>query len=268
MALVILGIVLLAVAVILYVVSRTNRRRAAAISITEISPIGQLQTLYQQVAQEVGKGSFVQRVAVQGTLECAQPLQSELSNTSCAAFSQRVERRWEERYEQRDNDGNTTWQTREGSETVSSNDRRAPFQVHDESGWVAVLPDDAKLEMETTVDRFEAGNQGGARRFLNFELDLGGFLDTGQRRTTGYHIHEEVLPLGRTVFVLGAATDRGGSLSIGKPPEKHEPFLVSLRSRDDVIQSAKRAMAYTLYGSGVCAVVGVILIVVGFIMRR
>jgi hypothetical protein len=268
---IIAGIVLLVVAAILYAVSQSSRRRSLALAITDMMPVGDLLALYEKVSAEVGKGAFAQRVAVQGTIECDQPLQAELSNTPCAAFRQRVERRYEEDYEETDGDGNRVRRTREGSESVSSNEGRAPFAVRDETGRVAVLPDGANLEMVTTVDRFEPGDpglQGGRLQLGSFQLDLAPLGPMGGRRTLGYSYHEEIVPLGRAVYILGSASDTGGTLGIGKSHERHEPFLVSLHNRQQLLQSAKQTMTYTLYGALGSGALGALLLIVGLLTRR
>jgi E3 Ubiquitin ligase len=267
----ILGILLIAAAGILYAVSQSNKRQSLALAITDMMPVGDPLALYDKVSAEVGKGAFVQRVTVQGTLECDQPLQAELSNAPCVAFRQRVERRYEEEYEEQDGDGNRVRRTREGSESVSSNEGRTPFAVRDDTGRVAVALDGADLEMVTTVDRFEPGNpgmQGGMLQLGGFQLNLGGFNPMEGRRTLGYHFHEEIVPVGRTVYVLGSATDAGGSLAIGTSHQRHEPFLVSLRNREQLLQSAKQTMAYTLYGAMGSAALGGLLVIVGLLSRK
>jgi len=266
---IVVGILLLAAAGVLYAVSRSNQHRSLALTITDVMPIGDLLALYDKVAAEVGKGAFSQRAAVQGTLECDQPLRAELSDTPCAAFRQRVERRYEEDYEERDGDGNYVRRTREGSDTVSDNERRAPFALRDDGGRIAVAPDGADLEMETTMDRFEPGApSGGALQLGAFRLDLANLGGMGGRRTLGYHLHEEVVPLGRAVYVLGTATDAGGALVIGKSSERHQPFLVSLRTRDQLMQSARRTMTYTLYAAAGSGALGALLVLIGLLTRR
>jgi hypothetical protein len=88
------------------------------------------------------------------------------------------------------------------------------------------------------------------------------------RHPLGYHYHEEVLPLGRTVYILGAATDASGTLLVSKPAQRHTLFLVSLRSRDQLLQSAKQTMQYTLYAAAGCGALGALFVFVGLLTRR
>jgi hypothetical protein len=264
----ILGIVLIIAAGILYVVSESNKRESLALATTDLTSVADLRALYDKVTAEAGKGAFAQRVALQGTIECEAPLQAELSSTPCAAFRHRVERRYEEEYEEQDGEGNWVRRTREGSESVANNDRQAPFAVSDATGSIPVAPEGADLEMETTVDRFEPAAQGGGGllQFGTFQLDLGG-MSTG-RRTLGYHMHEEILPLGRTIYVMGTANDAGGNLAIGKTGQRHEPLRVSLHNREQLLKSARDTAKYTLYGAMGSGALGALLLLVGLLTRH
>jgi hypothetical protein len=126
MDLVIAGLLLIAGAVILVFISRSNARLAVAAGATDLSSVSDLNALYQKVVSEVGTGHFNQQVGLHGRIECEQPLQSELTSAACAAYRFRVERCWEEQHEERDSDGHVHLETRSGSDTVARNDRRTP----------------------------------------------------------------------------------------------------------------------------------------------
>jgi hypothetical protein len=214
------------------------------------------------VSGEVGGGLFKQQVGVQGRIECEQPLQSELAGVACVAYRFRVERRWEEDYEERDDQGNMRQQTRSGSDTVASNERRTPFWLNDGSARLPVTPDGAKMDMEKVHDRFEPGNPGNRLQLGSFQFDLGGY-SPGRRRVIGYHYSEEVLPLGRTVYILGAASDAGGALAIARDQEEKHPFLISFKTREQLIKSARQTATFTRYAAYACAPIGAILAIVG-----
>jgi hypothetical protein len=154
--------------------------------------------------------------------------------------------------------------TRSGSDLIAQNERRVPFWVQDATGRLLVIPAGARVELEQTVDRFEAGHAGGVERFWPWQPSPG----SGQRRTLGHRLREEVLPLGRTVYILGTATDRTGSLVIGALPESHEPFLVSLHTREQLLQTAQQTMVLARAAAVVCAPLGVLLLLIGILSRR
>lgn len=234
-----------------------QKKKLEAISGVETSTTAALRDLWQGVSGEIGVGSFEEPAEVKGTVECSQPLESEIAKQSCVYYSMLVQRKWEEEYYETDSDGNRQRKTRQGSDTVSSNTRSVRFQVRDETGTVTVNPNDAKIDAEKVVDRFEPESSvsGGTISFGNFSFSLGGVGGAGGRRTLGYQFTERLVPLNRRVYVLGAASDSSGELMIQKPREKGQ-FLISLKSEEELLKSSKSGMTWSLVGAVACFVIG------------
>lgn len=230
-------IALAAVSAILFLIGRGKGNKALDIASTETTMAEELIDLAAQVGKEIGPGSFTRPAELKGTVECDQPLRSEMSGTSCAWYRSTVTREYEETYTERDSDGRSRTATRRGSETVSSNERRVPFFVRDPSGRMEVDPEGAALDGERVVSRFEQGERGTSISFGGFTVSLGGI---GQgRRTVGYKLEEWVLALGKTVYVLGEARDDGGRLRVAKPGKKGGRFIISLKTEEQLLKSAK-----------------------------
>jgi len=262
----IIGIVLFIAAAFLVYNYFSLKKRIEAVSGVETSTAAALQEICQGVATEIGKGSFEQIAEVKGVIECDNPIESEIARQPCAYYSMAVTRKWEEDYYERDQQtGKDVKKTRQGSDTVASNTRSVPFKVRDETGTIPVNPNDAKIDGEKAVDRFEtqAAVSGGTISFGNFSFSLGGIgPGGGGRRTLGYNFTETLLPLNRKAYVLGAASDSSGELMIQKPREKGQQFLISLKSEEEILASSKSGMTWSLVGAIACGVIGVILIVV------
>jgi hypothetical protein len=261
MELTVAGLLVLGAAVVLFAIARANRRLARLVLGTTVSTIDEITVLHASVIEQVDAGLFSHPVALQGVLHCDEPLHADLTHEPCVAFRYRVERQWEEVYEDRDSQGGRVLRSRGGRELVALNDRRVPFRLRDGTGEVLVLPDGATLEMEQTAERFEPHELHDIphRRHLP---------QVGGRRTLGYHFREESLPVGRTAYVLGQATDRDGGLTIGVLPGSTEPFLVSLRTREQILRDARRTMALAHYAAIACGPLGVILLLLGIVQRR
>ena len=268
MELAVVGLALLLASVVLYLVSQSNKLLARSAIVSHVSSIGEVITLHEKVATQIGSDLFAQPVGIQGVLECDDPLVSSLGSTPCAAFRYRVTRRWEEEYVERDDAGKLCRRIRTGSDLVAGNERRVPFWVRDASGRLLVDPNGARLELEKIIDRFDPGESGDLVRLGSFQLDLTGFRARPQRLTLGYHFQEEVLPLDRQVYVLGLAVDHAGSLRIVGSPEEKAPFLVSLKTHDQLVASAKQTMTRALYGAYICAPLGLVLVLIGLLYRR
>lgn len=99
-------------------------------------------------------------------------------------------------------------------------------------------------------------------------MQFGGFSFTlsptqGGRRITGYHYSEHVIPLGEQVYILGEASDREKELIIRQPQEKGKPFIISVRSEEEITKGLeKSATLQQWFGFGLIAV-GLAVIVAG-----
>ena len=260
-----LGLLLLCAAVVLSVAAYSHRRMARHALSTEPTTVAELLALYSLVTNQVDAGLFAHRVGLQGTVECDEPLVSELSHTPCVAFRYRMERHWEEDYEERDAEGHLRRGVRSGSDKVAANERHTPFWLRDATGRLRVLPDGARIEMEKTTERFEP--HGSIQIPHPWPIKDGRHYPT-TRRTIGYQLREEIVPIGRTIYVLGVATDYGGSLTISKDAESSNPFLISFKSREAIIQTAQSSMLMARTASIACASLGTFLLLLRIFYRR
>jgi hypothetical protein len=258
MTFIIIGAVLVLAGVGMFLGSRGQERKLAQIKGVETSTAAELADLSASVAKEIGAGSFNQIAEVKGTIECSNPLTSELSQTKCVYYRMSVTREYEETYWETDDKGNRTQRTRRGSESVAGNTRSVPFLVRDASGAVSVEPEGASFVDEKVFSQFEqSGERGPARMFGRFSFDPGSFGQTSGRRTLGYKLEESAIPLGRAIYVLGEAVDSDGRLRIRTPDKKGAAFIVSLKNEEQLVQGAKSAAKGLKVAAIIAAVLGV-----------
>lgn len=265
MGLVIGGIVLIGIGVALLLARRRAQGQLLEIRFLKSTPVGELLSLQGSIAGEIGPGGFNQLVETTGTIACDEPLEAELSEQRCAHYRMQVEERYEESYVERDSQGRETMRTRTGSTTVASNTRSARFYVADGEHRIAIAPDGAKLDLHQTVDRFEPATAGGRLQFGAFAIDWTPSLGP-QRRILGYHYAEWVLPLGARVYVIGQASDGSGEVTIGRPDQKDKPFIVSMKSEEEVTRGMAGKAQWLLIGAIAAMAGGAALIVAG-VMR-
>ena len=258
MVLIIVGLVLmLAGAVLMYFRSRTTDELLEVRSV-KVSPASELAELHRAILEEIGPGGFSQLSEVKGRVETARPLRSELAEIDCVWFSGRVVERYEEHYTETDSNGNTRQMTRTATETVSSTTRGIPFLVRDETGLIEVDPEGGRIEGEVVLDRHEPFTDTAG------ELRIGSvsFRPSTGRRVLGYEYHEQAIPLGAEVYVIGEACDRvAGKLCIRKPAESGKPFIISVRSEEEVVAGLQRSASLKKwFGIGliVLGIVGVL----------
>jgi hypothetical protein len=265
---VIAGIVFFVISAILLVVRITTQKKLFEIQSTETFSTKDLQNLYSSVKTEVGAGGFSKVVEVKGSVKCESPLNAELSAQSCVYYSMSVVREFEETVEEKDSDGNYRTVTKRGSETISSNTQSVPFYVEDETGKILINPNDANIDSQKVLDKFESAEyaSGSMLTFGGFSLNLGGLLSG--RRTLGYRFQESILPLGRKVYVLGEATDTSGELAIQKPREKGKKYIISMKSEEELVSGAKSTIKWTLYAAIACDAIAVVLIILGILGKK
>ena len=228
----IVGIVLAGIGVYLLIHRKKSLDKILEIKSTTTSTTAELNALQQAVADEIGPGGFNQLAEIKGVVECTSPLTAELSEQPCVWYSMSVQERYEETYQERDAEGRTRTGTRTATTTVASNTQAVPFLIRDETGTIAVQPKDATIDGRKTVDRHEpwSGNANA--------LSMGQFRLTGQtrrnHRVLGYHYTEQIIPIGAPVYVIGEVTDREGKPVVGKPANEEKPFILSLRSEEEV----------------------------------
>lgn len=270
MALLIIGIMLVVIGVVFVFVYLGQKKKMEAISGVETSTAAGLTELCNGVSSEIGKGSFEEISEVKGVIECDNPIQSEIAKESCVYYSATVTRKYEEEYyETNPQTKKRERKIRQGSDTVSSNSRSVPFNVRDDTGVILVNPKEANIDGEKVVDRFEPETsvRGGSISFGGFTLNLSGGSSGSGRRTLGYQFNETILPLHRNVYVLGAASDSSGQLMIQKPKEKGKPFIISLKSEEELLKTATSGMTWSRVGAIACIVIGVVLIILQFVTQ-
>ncbi len=251
----IIGIVLVAASAGLYFGSRGQKKKLFDMQSTETSTVKDITETASSVGNEIGKGSFSQIAEVKGIGSSDSPLSAELSGTPCLYYTMSVSRQYEERRTVTDSEGRRRTETHRGSEVVASNTRSVPFVLTDETGAITVDPSGAQFIAEKTFEEFKPEPRQGAS-IGNFIFNIA-VSSTGGRTTLGYTFTESAVPAGRPLYVLGEASDAGGSLSIRKPSEKGKRFIVSLKSEEELIDSAKGSAKGLLIGAVAALVLGI-----------
>nr|MDA8216722.1 E3 ubiquitin ligase family protein [Dehalococcoidales bacterium] len=249
MALVVVGVVLLILCAVLLLVRRSQQGKLSEIMATETSTSRQLAETAKYVAERMGEaGSFNQITEIKGLARCDSPLTSEVAKQPCVYYSMSVSREYEETYWETDQQTKQqVSKTRRSSEVVASNSQRIPFFVEDSTGQVLVDPAGADVDAVQVVDRFEPGENTMSLGALR--IDLGDLLPLGSgRHTIGYKISEKIIPLDRSVYVLGEAVDSTGKVTMLKPREKGKKFLISHKSEEELVRSTGSTIRWLLVG--------------------
>ena len=259
----IVGGILLVIGAVLFFVRLSQLKKLTAIRAARRSTVNELTTIASAVAQDIGAGSWQDYVKVYGEVQCDQPLQSQVKQVDCAYFTTTVTRKYEEIVTEKDDAGKTTRKTVEKTDIVSQQKLSTPFWLIDDTGKVSVHPEDAEIETVKILSEFRP-EQGEAGRISlgGFSLNLGQQM-AGQGRTLGYQYEESILPIGREALVIGMATDVTKKLTIRKPSDRKNKFIVSLKTEGELTQGIDKSAKQTFYGMLGCVGAGVILLVMG-----
>jgi hypothetical protein len=258
------GAILVVGSGLLLLASKRASARALLSRGTATSSIIELERLVGEVALELpGEEAtgYTQFVEIKGQLRCDDPIRGELSHQPAAIIETRVERLYETRVETRDAQGHVHTEWQKGRETLSQSRQESPFFLEDQTGMVRVLSTGAKMDLVTVVDRFEPANAVEQGAGGTMTIGIGAFrvsvgpLASNDRRTLGYQFQECVLPLNRPVYALGEFADTSDGTVLRRPTSSQKPFLLSLKSEEEVVRKTERAARLYQY----CAIAGVIL---------
>lgn len=259
------GIVLLVIAAIMGFGYFKQKKRMNRFESVESATVEMLQSLAESMSSGVGAGWLDYATEVNGTVRCVQPLTSEISGKPCVYYAMRVIRQFEERYVERDQQGRQRTRTRSGSEVVSGNKRQVAFQIDDGTGIIAVDPGGAEFIAEQVVSHFEPerGQYNQPFRLGGFSFDIGGSQFGDGRRTLGYQFEEEIIAVGRQVYVHGAVSDQSGHLQLQKSGEEDSKLLISTRSEAQLLKGINKKMRIFQVAAIVLTLAGTALILFG-----
>lgn len=267
------GFVLVAVAGLLIFLARRASAKVFHIKATETSKIDTIVKLVSDIAKEMPDGmatGYREYVEVKGKIGSDEPIRGELSDKMAAVVETVVYRVYERREEHRDPQGNVRTEWKKAEETVSSNRREAPFWIDDGTGRLRVKATTG-IELDKLVERFESASAVESGLGANLTLSVGRFQLSlagggGSARTLGYKFVERALPIGRNVYALGEAAHTDDDGLVLRPPtdeNKKKPFMISLRTEEELVRSGERTATILKVIAGVLAAGAVVLIVLG-----
>ncbi len=165
-------------------------------------------------------------VEVKGVARAERPLVSDLARLHSVAFESRVTEHWTTTRIERDKDGKSRTVTQHHSETRYENERRIPFQVHDESGSVVVHPEGASLDLQDGMELAKINEPGPDSPAYGVSPRHGGSLS----------YCENVFPVGIKTYVLGQVSENN---EIVAPTVVKRPFVISHRAEESLLSGAK-----------------------------
>lgn len=258
----VVGAILIAVGVALFFYKKKVEAKLLDVKYYDKTDIKSAVETCVSVSQELGSGHYSQMVKVAAKAQLDSPYTGEFSNEPCVYYEASAVHEFEKLVERKDENGKVQRNWVSGSETIGSKREGGEFNLNDGSGSVLVDIQGADLTLDNAVNRFK--NSGGSVAF-----SFGTFHPENSRnkRSKGYREIERNIPVGQQLFVLGELNDRNGSPTITISGEKGNPFIVSIKSEEEVIGGLESKAKMVYYGAIACVVIGPILIVANFFVK-
>jgi len=210
-------------------------------------------------AMELGRGD-ANVVELVGTIECPNPLVAPASQRACVYYEVQVQRQYEVTETITDDQGRRRRQTRVARDTVVDHREHVDFDLCDEAGTLRIEQAGAQYEglshsreLFVPADQFEDDHH----------RDLWPWLPRPRRqprqRTIGYQCRERILPLTRTLTVIGELQSRrGGDVHMAKG---RQPLIVSTRPREALAHDAEQRAARLRWGMMISGAIGMALLI-------
>jgi hypothetical protein len=189
--------------------------------------VGELLDLQRTVAEQMGAGSFAERVKLTGEIVCEEPLTAPWSGELCVAFTNTITCLMEVRtvITTTDSHGNTRtnmrWERRE--QTLNSLDRRCGFKLHQGNQILPIEPEGAVLELKTVFTQVDPPTNGNT-------------LNTHQ---LGIRREEAILRPNGMVFMVAECSDASGNLQL-QTPQTEGLFVVRRGNEADFSRAIRR----------------------------
>ena len=259
----ILGGILIVLGIVLFFMRRSSMQQLAQVLATHTSTCAEAAKECREMAVQGPLKDIPRQLEVKGLTEGEDFLRGEISGRACVCYRCRVEREWKERVWRTGAKGRRYRQTRRGTDIVWENERLAPFHITDDSGRVMVDPDGADLDWVESVNDFRRGDS------TDGALSIGGFAVNvavgvvGGRQTVGYRYREWILPTGEEVYILGSTVVCDEMPCIGKSDEGGQPFIISRKSEEQLVDRTRSAIRWFTIGMGFCWALGGVLVAMG-----
>ncbi len=298
---ILIGIGLWVAAGVSFWIYQRDRQQLAQIQGTETATVARLNA---EIAKLTGanRQRFRKKVEIKGMAETTSPLTAPVSQQPCVAYTASIT----EHYEETTTDSEGRVSTETSSKVIWEDKARIGFQINDGTGRLTVMPGGATLEESSTVNRYEVfgpPNQGyppnpnypqgypsnpsdPQQRPPNYpanprsgysnyptSLMLGGMniplgIQPGDRKVVKGHTYKETaIVVGSRLYVLGEVRLVDHQPAIAKPSNPNDPFLISVKSEEEIVAQRQESTKNALTGAIAGAVLGLLCILMGLAGR-
>ncbi|MBR4621944.1 MAG: hypothetical protein IKO44_00255 [Ruminococcus sp.] len=273
MALIIIGIILIIVGVYFAVFQRAKKAGVAMeIQATATSSVADAKEAIEAMAEY--NPDYREFVELKGTAVTHETVKTPYSGKAVAFYTAETLQVSETTQERRNSDGSRSMSTTKREDKLSDEESSADLILKDASGQEIVIETNGianKLDLIKSFDQMDMtdpyANQAPfpsmRRRYRRYDIRPNG----AGYRILGYRKIESIIPLNASLYVLGEAYMNAGKLCIGPPKDSKKPFIVTTKTEDQMLQKTQSSQRSSLIGGSICAVLGVVLMIVGIVKK-
>ena len=268
---IVLGVALIALGVYLAWFQRRKTGDALLdIQATQTSTVADVKEALADMASI--SADYREYCELKGTVTSKNPQKTPFSQRDAAYYIATTYRVTEETIRERDSNGNMRTRTVKHEEKISEEESGEELILTDSNGdsiTIETVGVAGAFDLVKTMDRFEPAQSYNNNNFFQnrnriFRSFDNGFVGGNDHRMLGYRQVEMAFNVGQKLYVLGEAYMNGGVLMIGPPTDKSRQFIVTAKSEEELVKSKESAKKASLIGGIACAVIGLIVIIVGF----
>lgn len=192
-------------------------------------PLAEVEATWRSLEAEGLGSGYRDFVETNGRAVTDGEVLSPYGDQPCAYYEATVTREYEKEDSYTDKEGRLKRRRTRSSEVVSSQKSSSPLYVADGDIRLGIDLDGATLHLKDGGDRFEPYVDNKSYSFFGASFSVPSGV-----RTIGFRYKEKIIPLDHPLYVVGEARGSAGTLRIGRPTEKDKPFIVSVKSEEEV----------------------------------
>jgi hypothetical protein len=253
------GILIIAGGILGFIVPRKMKNKNIEIKFLKTVPVGELNEILTANA-EAGLEGYRHYAELKGKADSDDPQKTPFSKKEVAYYNANLYQVYEETETYRDEKGITRRRVKRNQSLVSNQKSSSPIILKDPASGDSVSIDASQsgIQLDTlkTLDKFEPSASKSKYGFLdNLKYNALG------SKTLGFKMVENTIPLGQSLYVLGEALLEGKKINIMRPRDSKKPFILSVRSEDDIVRSNNRNANIALVFAILIALAGILLMI-------
>ncbi|MCJ7665806.1 MAG: E3 ubiquitin ligase family protein [Actinobacteria bacterium] len=253
------GVLIIAGGILGFIVPRKMKNKNIEIKFMKTIPVSELKEILTGNAG-AGLEGYRHYCELKGGAGSDNPQKAPFSEKGVAYYNANLYQVYEETETYRDEKGVTRRRVKRSESLISNQKSSNPIIVEDPASGDRVYIDTSlsglQLTALKTLDKFEPSNNTNKNSFLdNLKFSALG------SRTLGFRMVENTIPIGQALYVLGEAILEGGKINIIRPRESNKPFIVSVKSEEDIVKANNKSANIALIFAILIALAGILIMI-------